>query len=259
MKLRVPEIVLGVLLTVAVFAMGMLFSSQHPQQVVGINPKQGTAEGVQSRSDAQHATPGEVKPVSQPEQASRNSDTHEIYGVKPGEFLLFLATVGLWSATILLVWDARKTAERQLRAYVVIYGKGVRSKPGCFISDIEIKNVGQTPAYDVVAVVVTDILPFPLPKNFDFTLVSPDTPPSIGLLGPGQRTGMSPDLTKNDCVIEEWTEATTEAGHLRIYTFGTVTYRDAFSNKRHTNLCLYFQWDESSCATATYEAHNDAN
>jgi hypothetical protein len=44
----------------------------------------------------------------------------EILGVKYGEWLLFLATAGLASATWQLVTGAEKTAERQLRAYVLV-------------------------------------------------------------------------------------------------------------------------------------------
>jgi hypothetical protein len=66
-------------------------------------------------------------------------------------FGLFMATLYLWRATMRLVTDAEKTAERQLRAYMTV-------EPGGFIAwsagvqgraAINAKNVGSTPAYDV--------------------------------------------------------------------------------------------------------------
>jgi hypothetical protein len=129
--------------------------------------------------------------------------THKYEGLITAAFTIVLAvfTARLWfsteklsESTKRLVEGAEDTARRQLRAYIVIHGKNVRQRPGRFISDIEIVNTGQTPAYDVIAIARTAVLPFPLPSDFDFTLINPDTP-STGLLGPGQSREMAPELT----------------------------------------------------------------
>src|SRR5438105_982412 len=116
MKFRLPEILLGCLLTIAVFAMGMLSSSQHHLQ-----------------------------------QTGGHSDTYEFYGVKPGEFLLFLATVGLWYATARLVRDAKENARRQLRAYIGVEPGGVVRLQGedSLIGHYTIRNVGGIPAKNI--------------------------------------------------------------------------------------------------------------
>jgi hypothetical protein len=49
----------------------------------------------------------------------------EILGVKPGEWLLFLATLGPWFATWWLVKGAEQTVERQLRVYVHVVSSTV--------------------------------------------------------------------------------------------------------------------------------------
>jgi hypothetical protein len=224
MKFRIPEIAVGALLTVAVFAVGMLFSSQHPQQVVGINPKQGTAESVQGHSDAQHASPGEVKPVSQPEQANRHSDTHEIYGVKPGEFLLFLAAIGLWYATNRLVRDARQTAERQLRAYVHIPEIKMSllndSKYDPNI-DFVLENFGQTPARRIVLISNAKVLTKPTDADFDLSRAN-----SSGVidLAPGQKR-----FAKITVIKREWDKARPRLSKdTAFYVFGRVEYYDVF-------------------------------
>jgi hypothetical protein len=75
----------------------------------------------------------------------------EILGVKYGEWLLFLATMALFWATWRLVNGAERTAERQLRAYVMIRTVTVTNLiiGGDPDAAVTIKNSGQTPASDM--------------------------------------------------------------------------------------------------------------
>lgn len=52
---------------------------------------------------------------SKAEQHSSHNGGNEFYGIKPGEFLLFLATMGLWYATQRLVSDAREAGSKQFK------------------------------------------------------------------------------------------------------------------------------------------------
>jgi hypothetical protein len=81
---------------------------------------------------------------------------------------LFAATVALWYATRDLVRGAEETAERQLRAYIVVTQGSVtvpKSNDAINIY-IQIKNTGQTPAYEFSTwldggVFPNEVVPFP--------------------------------------------------------------------------------------------------
>jgi hypothetical protein len=98
----------------------------------------------------------------------------EILGVKYGEWLLFLATVGLWWATWRLVIGADRTAERQLRAYVsveptIVYNFGTAA---LIMIGVDVQNHGETPAGIIFHDFETALLPNPLPGNFVFPVPS---------------------------------------------------------------------------------------
>jgi hypothetical protein len=235
MKFRVPEIVLGALLAVAVVAVGMLFSSQHSQQGKGIDAKQGATESIQGHSDAQRTLAGEIKPVSQQQQSDGHGGAYEWYGVKPGEFLLFLATVGLWAATMLLVRDARKTAERQLRAYVHLKYFEVREIPSPWgvkgihatIPTIFLtwENTGQTPTRNALSNSNWAAFADNIPNDFQFP-DDPDHGPFTGLLGPGQTQELNPRTIPIQILKEA------AAQKAKIYVWGWIEYNDVFVNTR---------------------------
>jgi hypothetical protein len=98
----------------------------------------------------------------------------EPLGMKPGEWLLSLATFGLWYATWRLVRGADQNAERQLRAYVSLVGGAmvhatVDNLPG-YLVQIELKNGGTTPGYEFTTwimgpqVLSLDEVPFGPPR-----------------------------------------------------------------------------------------------
>jgi hypothetical protein len=108
----------------------------------------------------------------------------EILGVKYGEWLLFAATVGLWSATWWLVKSAEKTAERQLGAYIGIEWCKVISNDwgSTFEVEVQIKNAGQTPAFDVTHRIAAGLRVLH-GEPLDFTM--PERRPSKLPLAPG--------------------------------------------------------------------------
>jgi hypothetical protein len=81
-----------------------------------IDPPQSAAERIDGQRDPHDAPARMVEPPGQPKQSGGHGDAPELYGVKPGEFLLFLATVGLWYATARLVSESRTSTRQQLEA-----------------------------------------------------------------------------------------------------------------------------------------------
>src|SRR5438105_15050671 len=85
-------------------------------------------------------------------------------------FLLFVATLALWWSTRRLVSGAEFTAKRQLRAYVNVAVARASPQGDLFRYYVEVKNFGQTPAYDVTLRYGIRWCPFPLTE----TLSLPD-------------------------------------------------------------------------------------
>lgn len=239
MKFRTPEIFLGCFLTIAVFAMGMLFSSQYFQQGKGIDAKQWASESVQSQSDAQHTSPGVVKPASQPQQSGGHGDTYDIYGVKPGEFLLFLATIGLWYATNRLVRDARQTAKRQLRAYVVLGDLSLDTtdiqRPifKCFAL-----NTGQTPARNIRSALRIAIHHFPTTEEYykiGIPEIDLNTLP-VAPLGPQRKFEIEEQFSKP---LDAAQLDKIKNGIFAVYISGIIQYEDMFGDTHKTYFSLY--------------------
>jgi hypothetical protein len=154
--------------------------------------------------------------------------------------ILGIATWRLWSATDRLVTGAEDTAERQLRAYVLVqpvtlydFAEGRRLS-----ADFTIRNVGQTPAYRVRAVADIDIFDHPL-VDYQGELILPDPnapiptralQPTGDFLCGGQ---MDRPLTALDVM------QVLAGENRRVYLFGVVIYEDAFGEERRTKFCCY--------------------
>ncbi len=169
-------------------------------------------------------------------------------------FVLAISTVGLWVVT----WRgargqardmkrslniAESTAERQLRAYLVIEPDifiDQESGPGAsFEARPVLVNAGQTPAYDVIANSRMRVLPFPIGPEFTFPLDIPSDP-SIRVLGPDQRTGLICNL--GYIATPEDLRSIKSRGPVRLIAYGVVTYRDVFGKTHTTRYGFFFQW-----------------
>jgi hypothetical protein len=247
MKIHVHEVFLGVFLTVAVFAMGMLFeSSRRP-------PAEQHAASNIAKEDTGH----------QPERSLWNWLTHDAAGF----FTLWLVIVGggqiglfYWQlrlikitaddakragiaaeraadATAASVELARQTAVRQLRAYVSVQSVGF--VPSKDVSRIKVKfvirNFGQTPAFNYQ----TDIRLTVLHSDFVVAFV----PHQTFFLEKGGQTLMpggesivicesAPNAMHGDGpILNEIT-----SGKLTAVAAGKIAYRDAFGNDCFTNI-----------------------
>jgi hypothetical protein len=187
--------------------------------------------------------------------AARFAESHNGVITAIATVLLTFVTGGL----VFTGYQQIQTSRAQLRAYVVAYGKNCETTPGQFISHVEVKNTGQTPARNLKIISQTCILLHPPAADTDYSLVDPGDP-SVGVLGTRQTISSASALKGNKTFQEEFDEATAENGWLRVYTYGTVFYTDVFKNSQWTNFCFYFQWESKSKVAATAsQYHNDAS
>jgi len=251
MKFRVPDIVLGAFLTVAVLAMGMLFESsrRHPTQ-------QPTASDA-AKENTSH----------QPERSLWNWLTHDAAGF----FTLWLVIVGggqiglfYWQLRLIRVAaeDAKRaglaaeraakatedavklageTAKRQLRAYVNVGSSqldnfGFDQPPTI---TVELVNNGQTPAYRLRRSMTLFASEFPFTKEVILTEGKRES-----ILGPSGKINMGPNAM-GAALTAEQTQSVI-SGDWAIYALGVVKYFDAFNEERTTRFSLYFRGNGKS-------------
>jgi hypothetical protein len=156
---------------------------------------------------------------------------------------------------------AERTAQRQLRAYITVeIGSGCNQggkRKLFFEFRPVIKNVGQTPAYDVEVISKVSVMPLPIPADYNFSLV-PSPIKSVMTLGPQQNRFTAVVLGKKLSLSE--LREIRNAKNKAIHVYGTVTYRDVFDVWRHTNYCysIYF-WHRRAPTWNATELHNDSD
>lgn len=179
--------------------------------------------------------------------------------------MLWLATHRLWGATRKLVENAELTSQRQLRAYVFLDpDREIRivkpvSTTELFEVDITVRNGGLTPAYEVEGSCWVTLERWPLQGEDQLPKVeSLDGPRSKHFLPNGgtlhYHTGTARPLTAEelDAVLR---------GDLRIYIYGSVSYRDTFGFQRETRFCFASTTEGRqghATAIARCHLHNEA-
>jgi hypothetical protein len=153
-----------------------------------------------------------------------------------------------------------RTAQ-QSRAYLSVQiGTGVYQDANCrFEVKPMLVNNGQTPAYKVKYAARADILPFPLPSEFEFPPL--ESPRSVfGILAPHHNFIMNAML-QGRCPDNEVEDIKRGQGK-RAYIWGTVTYEDAFGKERYTNFAHNIFWLQAPQGDIIFgnyaDRHNDA-
>jgi hypothetical protein len=161
-----------------------------------------------------------------------------------------IQVVAMW----LTYWLMRRTAQRQLRAYIGIDGMDYLPQgDGRALSyEIKLRNYGLTPAYGVSATTTRDILKYPLSATYKL-IEAPDAdqavgaPPSYMTMHPGElRTVTSSvrDPRFSDEAITGFQDSTDGSpDQTQLYCFGTITYRDAFGRDHWARYCKSFGGD----------------
>jgi hypothetical protein len=209
---HVPEIALGALVAISIFAMGMLYSSL---------PLIERQEATQTHQE----TKNEATRISAEERiADYTWWLTWLTGILAG------STVGLWGVTYFTLRHGRETAERQLRAYLSIE-RSIRQDGEIQlpIFGITFKNCGQTPAYAGTFWVDIQIHPMPLKAE-----LIPTDRKMIGTFILPPTNTFSVDQLNDDSVasltepqIPEFRE-----GNLAYYVFGRLDFIDAFGKAR---------------------------
>lgn len=159
----------------------------------------------------------------------------------------------------------KETAERQLRAYLIVVGPSSCTPfnpPGAapnvkFEIRVVLKNTGQTPAYEVSGLLDVKVWPTSLPPAIDLTLTPPSADRSTTVVGTGQDMVLiwqSPELTPAGA-------AEVRAGNKkRLYYIGRVTYRDAFGHQRFTQFLGNVIWGAAGIPIfLNADRYNDAD
>jgi hypothetical protein len=176
------------------------------------------------------------------ERTDRLLEAHDKSVIGAFTIVLAISTIGLWFATNRL-WKAgddqlrhaRDTAERQLRAYLVVeprtienFGVGLATT-GNFC----IRNVGQTPPHDVIMATSVFVTPYP-PTPM---IVAP--PVKELEASPNARKGYFADSIEvgkdSDRAFSRPEIDAVYAGRSRLYVGGRVYYKDIFDNQWHTD------------------------
>lgn len=157
-------------------------------------------------------------------------------------------TAQLWGATRLLAIDAKESAERQLRAYVfAAHDSPITLYKEKFLSvQIDIKNLGQTPANEVICRASIGLYPYPLKSP-----LPPEDGPS-----PSQSPLFTNQIIKQFPTLEKPLAPTDLnailAKNKAIYVWGKITYVDVFKNQRTTTFCLYCTGDDIDGGNLAY-------
>jgi hypothetical protein len=145
-------------------------------------------------------------------------------------------TLGTVVAGFLTVGVMRRTAERQLRAYVFINPKGLDFGPSIINAFVfELQNSGSTPAKNMRMNIDTDVLPYPPPINvIELLALSANKDESGHSLG-GQ-SSMPLPVPLGRPPTEEQTSQLQAGEHL--YVLVTIGYKDIFNRDHSTRLCM---------------------
>jgi hypothetical protein len=137
---------------------------------------------------------------------------------------------------------AKDTARRQLRAYVFTDPDKSLASFRFAVGEplkamLQIKNTGQTPAYDLVVLRGYAIEPRPIREDFDFTIKRVGVAGQIVPAGATHYWPLSNISGDTDQPIPAEVFNAVRNGVCDLYIFGRIEYRDAFGKQCWTNFC----------------------
>jgi hypothetical protein len=181
-------------------------------------------------------------------QESMADSTKEIVGIS--EWQLYVGGVGIVFLVLTLVLTAkatnaaveanriaRKSAERQLRAYVTV--EAIQTHPGDdpMAYKVEWKNTGQTPATDVVTYTNWESRIDALPDDFAYpkALIN-----DSAVLGPSQHMNAWTIFIPGQMIQRVRRDI------LRLFVWGAAEYNDVFEDapRRRTEFCYEILFDD---------------
>lgn len=143
---------------------------------------------------------------------------------------LAVSTKRLWRSTDVAIEDARKSSERELRAYIAVAPMGVAQLIGRkdAIGQVELRNVGRLPARRVFLTVHMEI-----DKRIRNSFPVPDDDPAERAVQPGADMHQG---SKKYIAIPSIVSAKPE-DELHVFVWGIVHYDDGYDCRRFTRFC----------------------
>jgi hypothetical protein len=216
LKFHSPEIVLGMLLAVAIFAIGMVFSSHHPVD-----------NNAPTNNNNKTETNRIVKPADE-----RIADYTLALDLLT--FVLAAATIGLGIITGAGIRNQSNETRILQRAYIVAepYGIDTFTDGKQIIGYTGIRNAGRVPA--------TELRWFSrlTPSNSGkWNETIPQTFEGCNILAPGtlMREG-------SKTALHEKIRDLTGGGGKFLYVWGEIEYLDGFGKRRRTQFCHRYNW-----------------
>lgn len=151
------------------------------------------------------------------------------------------------------------TAERQLRAYIsvsldtVIFQNAAKRQP--FVVFCDLKNSGQTPARSMFYNARADMLPYPLPEDFDFPMrPEQEFTTSTGTVGTDETFKIAATVDR----FYNWSElvAIRRGKTRRLYMYDTIHYRDIFGKPQYTDFSQSIIWRPDGVPLAENTKHH---
>jgi hypothetical protein len=163
-----------------------------------------------------------------------------------GNHWILIGTLVVAAAAIAQFDLTRRTAQRQLRAYVLPEGgtladySRITPRPHPIFAGkvggvISIKNSGQTPAYDLLH--WSELVVLPLEKGEKLTC--PPVLQNVGATTVGPGSAITKTVWSENKISKEQIQAI-ESGTSAVFVHGRITYRDAFNKARATTYRLYY-------------------
>jgi hypothetical protein len=258
LRSEIPRELLWALLGAQAIFIIALWPKDYPYgQALKVDLQHQAENGVGRDNPAEHG-PAAQKDSSRENQSKRSGENaSEIFGIKPGEWLLSIVTLMLWGATVRLVRNSDKTAERQLRAYVDIKSAKVENfeigeEPEI---NIRLQNVGQTPAKNVRTRMDAQIAPFNDPLGpFELMEANPEE-------GSRSNIGKDGDITMF-MIMEPLTKHFYDAvryGESALFVVGLLRYDDIFDNPHHYRFRMFYHGESIEVGIDNLTTHGDGN
>ncbi|WP_298258522.1 hypothetical protein [Bradyrhizobium sp.] len=211
-------------LTIAIVA---LWPSKYPyREAPNIHSQEKTENrvGRDRAANERPSSPIETASEQQAKHAGENASEFIFLGIKPGEWLLGIATWMLWLATVRLVKKTEDASRRQLRAYVGLQKGEVVNLDNIdeLRADLIFRNAGQTPAYKLRTWGGMSVRYEPRPKDIPAPARDPNSIRKAQILPDGEfgrtESGDVPFAIKADII----------AGKATLFVYGEIYYTDAF-------------------------------
>ncbi|SDS05625.1 hypothetical protein [Bradyrhizobium canariense] len=259
MQWSVPRELLWAIIGAQAIAIIALWPTYYPyRQAPKVDAQHQSENGISSANPAEDRPATQVNPSGKYESQHSGEDASEIsiLGIKPGEWLLSIVTLMLWGATVGLVRSADRTAERQLRAYFDLRGTTVEDFEVGKLPNVilQFKNVGQTPAIDVVLRMSVQVR--------DFVDEPGETDPTVTPGGSKSTIGRDGSLISHLRMSEPLSRYSFEAvrnDKAAFFAWGIVRYSDVYGHRRYLRFRMAFTAKNFAAGNETMETCSEGN